>query len=262
MSRYEMLNKSLTLVVGWDKGLQTFFGRLTDNDMPAGEEEILWVGTAPKELRTVIALQEALKHYWSLGLDERTCTQLCQDRDAQGPLTPHQQHTLDWLSAGAQAGNVNCLEGMRCPNPACQSEGPFDIVGTAWFESVTDDGTDTYHDVEWDDTNACTCRTCDHRGTVGTFRGQPPQPQPMPLLYWVITHEHRHGMSQTIFTHPTKPDMEVIRAYAKRVLDYEEHNEEHGEFLTLERCDPFVTYAEIEAEAKRLEEEERHDDDE
>ena len=104
MSRYEIVNKSLTLAVGWDKGLQTFFARLTDDDMPAGEEELLWVGTSPKELRTVTALQAALEPYWTL--DEETATDLCRDRDSQGPLTPLQRSVLHLLGAHVPEENV------------------------------------------------------------------------------------------------------------------------------------------------------------
>lgn len=95
MSRYEIVNKSLTLNVGWDGGLQTFFARLEDADMPAGEKELLWVGTTPDELPTVAALTQAIAPYWKL--DDETCADLAQDRAAQAPLTSFQRSMLAFL---------------------------------------------------------------------------------------------------------------------------------------------------------------------
>jgi hypothetical protein len=55
--------------------------------------------------------------------------------------------------------NTNCLEGMRCPNSECRSDGPFTIRGEATFD-VTDDGTGDYESVEWFDDSPCTCKKC------------------------------------------------------------------------------------------------------
>lgn len=62
--------------------------------------------------------------------------------------------------------NSNCLEDVQCP--ACSSEGPFNIVGTAWF-FVTDDGTSEFRDVEWDDDSTCVC-PCGKRGPLRDFK--------------------------------------------------------------------------------------------
>jgi hypothetical protein len=67
-----------------------------------------------------------------------------------------------------QNPNVNCLAGMRCPNPACGSHGPFQIRGEASF-TVTDDGTDDYENVEWYDDSRCRCNECQHCSTVKEF---------------------------------------------------------------------------------------------
>lgn len=61
--------------------------------------------------------------------------------------------------------NTNCLKGMRCPNPTCNSEGPFSVIGTAAFV-VHDEGTESHGDVEWQDEDICKCLSCDHTGTV------------------------------------------------------------------------------------------------
>ncbi len=63
--------------------------------------------------------------------------------------------------------NTNCLEGMRCPN--CKSEGPFDIYAHSTFV-FTDDGTDEFGDVEWDDDSPCECKECNFEGIAGDFR--------------------------------------------------------------------------------------------
>lgn len=66
--------------------------------------------------------------------------------------------------------NTNCLEGMACPK--CQSEGPF------WINAkldilMHDDGHDTDGgDTEWDGESACTCKECQHGGTVADFRAR------------------------------------------------------------------------------------------
>lgn len=104
MSRYEILHTSLTIVTGWDCGLQTFFGRVTDDARPEGEEELLWVGCTPREVRTVVDLGILLAPYYAL--DAETCAQLLQDRDLQPPLTPLQRDMLAFLetvNAEAQA---------------------------------------------------------------------------------------------------------------------------------------------------------------
>jgi len=64
--------------------------------------------------------------------------------------------------------NENVLAGIKCPN--CKSEGPFNIVATAWFKDVTDDGVTDFEDVEWDHTNNIRCNHCGRTGTVGGFQ--------------------------------------------------------------------------------------------
>ena len=63
--------------------------------------------------------------------------------------------------------NENCLEGFGCP--CCGQKDEFLITATAQFV-VRDDGTDDYHDVEWDDDSYCECPSCHHHGTVKDFR--------------------------------------------------------------------------------------------
>lgn len=61
--------------------------------------------------------------------------------------------------------NVNVLAGMRCPNSACRSDGPFRIECTTVF-LVFDDGTDEHGDTAWRGDSYCACPDCGAEGTV------------------------------------------------------------------------------------------------
>ena len=92
--------------------------------------------------------------------------------------------------------NWNCLEGMRCPKCGCATE--LLIAATAWFR-VTDDGTDEYHDVEWDDNSPCRCPVCEHQSTVGEFSGKRTQTQPRKVTIEVY-YASVEGQTQTLGT--------------------------------------------------------------
>jgi hypothetical protein len=66
-----------------------------------------------------------------------------------------------------QPKNTNCLEGMACPE--CKSLGPFKIAVTS-MATVTDDGTDEFEDIEWDDGSYCRCIECENDGIVENFK--------------------------------------------------------------------------------------------
>lgn len=70
--------------------------------------------------------------------------------------------------------NENCLDGMRCPD--CGSLGAFSIAGRAFFE-VSDDGTEDYSDVAWDNTSYCECTDCHFEGVVADFKESENIPQ-------------------------------------------------------------------------------------
>ena len=63
--------------------------------------------------------------------------------------------------------NKNCLAGFVCPG--CSQKDEFLITATSQFV-VRDDGTDDYHDVEWDDDCYCECSGCHRHGKVKDFR--------------------------------------------------------------------------------------------
>ncbi len=62
--------------------------------------------------------------------------------------------------------NENCLEGMQCPN--CKSFGPFEIDVTA-IATVSDNGTEDFREVDWNEDSPCWCPVCNHAGRVKTF---------------------------------------------------------------------------------------------
>lgn len=66
--------------------------------------------------------------------------------------------------------NTNCLEGIRCPQ--CGNEERFRIAATSLF-TVTDDGTDDYADVHWDDSSYADCPECGLHGTLKVFQVKP-----------------------------------------------------------------------------------------
>lgn len=63
--------------------------------------------------------------------------------------------------------NVNCLEGMKCPQ--CDSYGPF----TIWIQAeatISDDGIMETREEEWGDDSKCFCPDCLHNGKVKNFK--------------------------------------------------------------------------------------------
>jgi len=63
MSRYSFpaQHQGLTVVVGWDNPLATFFAEVFDSSIEEDAEAyVLWIGTAPQALPTVAALQAQL----------------------------------------------------------------------------------------------------------------------------------------------------------------------------------------------------------
>jgi hypothetical protein len=62
--------------------------------------------------------------------------------------------------------NTNCLKNIKCPD--CGNEDRFRIQGMTLF-TVTDDGTDEFGDVEWDDDSYAECVACHRHGTLKDF---------------------------------------------------------------------------------------------
>jgi DNA-directed RNA polymerase subunit RPC12/RpoP len=62
--------------------------------------------------------------------------------------------------------NENCLTDTACPE--CGYRISFRIVAVTEF-LVSDDGTESYSDVEWSDSSRITCRNCEHEGDIASF---------------------------------------------------------------------------------------------
>ena len=80
----------LTVIVGWDNPLTTFFAQVFD---PSIEEDVdaclLWIGTAPEAIPTVAALQAQLTSWATIPPAILDC--LTRDQHAATPPTPLQR---------------------------------------------------------------------------------------------------------------------------------------------------------------------------
>lgn len=70
--------------------------------------------------------------------------------------------------------NVNCLEGLRCPE--CENEAELVVCARVWV-SLTDDGTDPYADstkncggTDYDDDSDARCPDCGYTGKLKDFK--------------------------------------------------------------------------------------------
>jgi DNA-directed RNA polymerase subunit RPC12/RpoP len=63
--------------------------------------------------------------------------------------------------------NTNCLEGISCPK--CGNDSRL-IVAVRSLAEVTDDGAETFGDMEWDEGSYAECPECGHQGALGEFR--------------------------------------------------------------------------------------------
>ena len=92
MSRYSIhaQNPALTIVVGWDNPLLTFFAQVFDPSIEEDAEAcLLWVGTAPEAIPTVTALQAQLAGWATIPDD--IVARLGRDQQAATPPTPLQR---------------------------------------------------------------------------------------------------------------------------------------------------------------------------
>lgn len=71
--------------------------------------------------------------------------------------------------------NTNVLQGLACPNPDCNSTGPFRIQAEALFE-VRDDGASEFTELDWGDVSFMSCVACGDESTVDHFRVLNPLP--------------------------------------------------------------------------------------
>ena len=92
MSRYSIpaQDPDLTVIVGWDNPLVTFFAQVFDPSIEEDAEAcLLWIGTAPEALPTVAALQAQLVGWATIPAD--IVGHLLRDQQTATPPTPLQQ---------------------------------------------------------------------------------------------------------------------------------------------------------------------------
>jgi hypothetical protein len=105
MSRYSLpaQQPDLTVIVGWDNPLTTFFAQVFD---PSIEEDadacLLWIGTAPEAIPTVAALQAQLAGWATLPPD--IVARLRRDQHAATPPTPLQRWAHQLLHDAGEPG--------------------------------------------------------------------------------------------------------------------------------------------------------------
>jgi ribosomal protein S27AE len=63
--------------------------------------------------------------------------------------------------------NTNCLQGIECPK--CGNDSKF-IIAVGTLAEVTDDGAETFGNLEWDDASFTECPDCGQCGVLAEFR--------------------------------------------------------------------------------------------
>ena len=107
MSRYSIpaQHAALTIVVGWDNPLQTFFAQAFDPSVEdEAEADLLWIGTALQAIPTVAALQAQLAGWATL--PAALVAQLTREQQAATPPTPLQRWALQLLNGASPAGKL------------------------------------------------------------------------------------------------------------------------------------------------------------
>jgi hypothetical protein len=92
MSRYSISAQQpgLTVTVGWDNPLGTFFAQVGNPSIEADETAcLLWIGTAPAAIPTVAALQAQLAGWATI--PPEIVDRLVRDQQAATPPTPLQR---------------------------------------------------------------------------------------------------------------------------------------------------------------------------
>jgi hypothetical protein len=83
-------NPRLTVVVGWDNPLATFFAQVVDPSLDDEDDAyVLWLGTAPQAIPTVAALQPQLAGWATI--PPAIVDHLTRDQQTATPPTPLQR---------------------------------------------------------------------------------------------------------------------------------------------------------------------------
>jgi hypothetical protein len=99
MSRYHFpaQDPRLTVVVGWDNPLATFFAQVCDPSIEDEDEAcVLWLGTAPQAMPTVATLQAQLAGWATI--PAALVARLTHEQQAATPPTSLQRWVLQILN--------------------------------------------------------------------------------------------------------------------------------------------------------------------
>jgi hypothetical protein len=98
MSRYSIpaQDSDLTVIVGWDNPLLTFFAQVFNASIEDDDEAcVRWIGTAPQAISSVAALQAQLVGWATIPAD--IVDRLLRDQHAATPPTPLPRWALQCL---------------------------------------------------------------------------------------------------------------------------------------------------------------------
>ena len=173
---YEMPDGVIAFVTGWDsrKKLVTYHCDAENSGGTIPEEE--WHTWKPREdlrdfpnardprLPYVFDLNWDIKHMSQLALE------LIDGDDVTAIRAMMREHDIVVPGDDAPRTNVNCLEGLKCPQ--CGQSDRLLIEGTSVFE-VVDDGTESHSSVEWNDSSVTQCPECHLGADLKHFQIKP-----------------------------------------------------------------------------------------
>lgn len=126
--------------------------------------------------------------------------------------------------------NTNCLQGIACPK--CQSQGPFNIHACAIVE-MTDDGSDSCTDIEWQPASVITCRVCEHPGKVRDFTAEKLMEEYSVLLRYPDYMNDGGNETYYGFTTAQTPQEAIINVQIDATRENSEQVQEWSDFAAL-----------------------------
>jgi hypothetical protein len=113
--------------------------------------------------------------------------------------------------------NTNCLEHTACPQ--CGNDAALKIAAKT-LAHVTDDGAETFGDLEWDDQSFAACPTCGREGKLGEFR-LPSSEEAQPGIPLTTFNVHLYREMRLFFPGIEAPSHEVAASWASQKPDDE-----------------------------------------
>src|SRR5712692_2980066 len=119
MSRYSFpaQDPALTVVVGWDNPMVSFFAEVFDPSIEEDDEAyVLWIGTAPQAIPTVVVLQAQLAGWATIPAD--IVDRLTRDQQAATPPTALQRWAHQLFAGAAEARHGSATPSAAREHPA------------------------------------------------------------------------------------------------------------------------------------------------